>query len=160
LICTRYVALLVRTFVDPADADDLAAVHALQDAIKIWQPTIGTFEVPAWDEASLRSAREATDRLPGFDPRRAFGALDQIDPIHHLIGTARGWGGNPVRDAIYVSGEVEQNDSTTVYRLSVRDVPVDRFWRLRTHNGRCARRRLKSADRACAVISPARGDNS
>lgn len=51
---TRYVVVAIRTLVDPADAKDIEAVHALQDAIKVSQKSIGSFEVPAWDPAARR----------------------------------------------------------------------------------------------------------
>jgi hypothetical protein len=38
---TRYVCLAIRTFVDPNDAADVMAVHALQDAIKLEQKAAG-----------------------------------------------------------------------------------------------------------------------
>jgi hypothetical protein len=45
-IGTRYVLLLIRTFVDPNDPPDLKNVHALQDAIVVSQAERGTFDVP------------------------------------------------------------------------------------------------------------------
>jgi hypothetical protein len=48
-IGTRYVLALVRTFVDPNDPADLAAVHALQDKIVVSQKSPGSFAVPNWD---------------------------------------------------------------------------------------------------------------
>ena len=56
---TRYVCLAIRTFVNPNDAADVKAVHALQDAIKVEQKAAGKFEVPDWDQASLKRIREA-----------------------------------------------------------------------------------------------------
>lgn len=41
---TRYVAVAVRTLVDPADPKDLAVVHTLQDAIKVEQTSVGTLK--------------------------------------------------------------------------------------------------------------------
>jgi hypothetical protein len=58
-IGTRYVCLAIRTFVNPNDAADVKAVHALQDAIKVEQKAAGKFEVPDWDQASLKKVREA-----------------------------------------------------------------------------------------------------
>lgn len=49
-IGTRYVVVAVRTLVDPSDPKDLEKVHALQDAMKVWQPgRPGKFEIPNWD---------------------------------------------------------------------------------------------------------------
>ena len=132
---TRYVSLLIRIFVDPTDPADLRVVHALQDAIKVDQPGgPGVFEVPRWDEASLSQVRNRLKESGTFDPRKAFGARAEVDPRAHLIGAARGWGGNPAEDAIYVSGQVKANDGATVHRLTVRDVPVDGFWSVSVYN--------------------------
>lgn len=52
-IGTHYVLLGVRAFFDPADLQDLKAVHQLQDAIVVAQPGgPGAFAVPNWDAAS------------------------------------------------------------------------------------------------------------
>lgn len=95
----------VRTFVNPADPADVKQVHTLQDAIKVSQKSPGSFEVPAWDQASQKKVRDAllvlATTIPSFN--KAFGAKDQVDPIRHLIGTAAGWGGNPDKDASYES---------------------------------------------------------
>ena len=55
---TRYVLLGVRTFVDPQDPQDVAAVHALQDAIETEQAGVGTFEAPNWDPVSQKEVRD------------------------------------------------------------------------------------------------------
>jgi hypothetical protein len=134
---TRYLALLIRTFVDPTDTKDVAAVTGLQDRIAIAQPGgPGTFEVPKWDMAGQQKVREALatlgETLPEFD--RAFGRRDQVDPLRHLIGTARGWGGNPDEAARYIGATPEQNDGTVPHVLRVKDVPVDGFWSITVYN--------------------------
>jgi len=132
---TRYVALLVRTFVNPNDPTDLQKVHALQDAIKVEQPGgPGKFEVPKWDEASLGAVRDELKKAGSFDTRKAFGTSKEVTPRDHLIGTALGWGGNPARDAVYVSGTPRNDDGKTVQRLTVKDVPVDSFWSISVYN--------------------------
>jgi hypothetical protein len=131
---TRYVALLFRTFVDPNDPTDIEEVHALQDAIETEQASAGAFEAPDWDEASLTQVRNTLKDAEAYDPRKAFGTREQVDPRAHLLGTAQGWGGNPPKDAVYVRGEPGKNDGSTVYRLTVKDVPVDGFWSLSVYN--------------------------
>jgi hypothetical protein len=131
--------LLARTFVDPADAADVAKVHAAQDGLAVTQSAAGTFEVPDWDQASLEAIRNALNALAaangGLDSARMFGSKDQVDPVHHLLGTAAGWGGNPLRDAYYAGTVPEKNDGATVYRLTVaKDVPVDGFWSISVYN--------------------------
>jgi Protein of unknown function (DUF1254) len=58
-IGTRYVATPVRILVNPNDPADVAAVHALQDAIVVKQDEICAFEVPKWDPVSQDGSRRA-----------------------------------------------------------------------------------------------------
>ena len=58
-----------------------------------------------------------------------YGANEnQVDPVRHVIGSAMLWGGAPEKDALYLPITPERSDGTTIYRLTVRDVPVDGFW--------------------------------
>jgi hypothetical protein len=129
-IGTRYMAAAVRTLVDPANPKDVQEVHALQDAIKVSQKSAGKFEIPSWDPGSQKKVRDALlvlgSTIPDF--KKAFGTKAEVDPIRHLIGTAVGWGGNPDKDATYLNVTPAKNDGTTVYRLNVKDVPVNGFW--------------------------------
>lgn len=131
---TRYVAVLVRTFVDPGDAADLEKAHALQDAITVQQAAQGSFEVPEWDQASLAQVRDTLRQGAVVDPSKAFGTKETTDARAHLVGAAAGWGGNPPSDATYVFGAPQANDGKTVHRLTVRDVPVDGFWSITVYN--------------------------
>jgi hypothetical protein len=128
---TRYVAVAIRTLVDPNNPADLKQVHDLQDAIKVEQAGgPGSFEVPNWDPVSQKKLRDAllvlASTMPDF--KSAFGKKDQVDPVRHLIATAAAWGGNPDEDAIYLNVTPPNNDGTTMYELVVKDVPVDAFW--------------------------------
>jgi hypothetical protein len=58
-IGTRYVALPIRTLVNPNDPADVRQVHALQDAVTVRQKSAGRFELPVWDQASQKRLREA-----------------------------------------------------------------------------------------------------
>ncbi|MGE7956218.1 DUF1254 domain-containing protein [Pseudomonas sp. NPDC089530] len=135
-IGTRYVFVAVRTFFDPADRKDLEKVHALQDAITVSQAKVGEFVVPKWDQASQTRVREALEVLGSTIPdyNQSFGPKGTVNPIHHLIGTATGWGGNPAKDAIYLGNVVPENDGRTVYRLKVGGVPVNSFWSVSVYN--------------------------
>ena len=127
---TRYVLIGVRTFVDPNDPKDVDAAHALQDAIKVEQPSTGSFEIPNWDSASRDRVRaELIKRAARFtDSRGMFGPRGKVDPERHLIGAASGWGGNFETDAFYLTVVPPKNDGKTIQRLTIKDVPVDAFW--------------------------------
>ncbi len=133
---TRYVVVAIRTLVDPNNPEDIKQVHALQDAIKVSQKTPGKLELPNWDPVSQKKVRDAllvlSSTLPDF--KKAFGTRSQVDPARHLVGTAAAWGGNPDKDATYLNITPTRNDGKTVYRLNVKDVPVDAFWSVSVYN--------------------------
>jgi hypothetical protein len=133
---TRYVLMAVRTLIDPNNPKDVDEVHALQDGIKVDQKDAGKFEIPSWDQASQKKVRDAllvlASTLP--DTRQAFGTKRQVDPVRRLIGAASAWGGNPDKDAMYLNVVPSKNDGTTIYKLKVKDVPVDGFWSISLYN--------------------------
>jgi hypothetical protein len=130
-IGTRYVLIAVRTLVDPNDPADVQQARALQDAIRADQPGgPGRFETPEWDSESQNEVRSALLALARTmpDTSKGFGARGTVDPVQRLVGGAMGWGANPPKDASYINVTPKQNDGKTVYRLTVKDVPVDAFW--------------------------------
>jgi hypothetical protein len=133
-IGTDFVALAIRTLVDPADPDDVVCVNDLQDQFKLSAGSAQPFEMPDYDEPSFTETRKALLALGkgtmGFSD--AFGTRDEVNPIHHLIATAAGWGGLPVTEAYYVN--VEPGLPIGDYELTVRDVPVDAFWSISVYN--------------------------
>ncbi len=136
-IGTRYALVAIRILVDSNDPKDVAQVNALQDAVKVEQPGgPGRFEMPNWDPVSEKKVRDALVVLgePLSDWKHAAGRRDEVDPIRHLIVTATGWGLNPDKDAIYLNVTPRKNDSTTVYKLNVKNVPVDGFWSVSLYN--------------------------
>lgn len=135
-IGTRYLMVIFRTLVNANDADDIRQANAVQDLITVQQSDAGSLEVPDWDEESLKNVRDAINVLGATlsDTSGMLGDKDELNPIHHLIGTALGFGGNPKEDAFYVNVYPEKNDGAVNHTLSVKDVPVDGFTSITVYN--------------------------
>lgn len=135
-IGTRYVMVVIRILVNPNDDADIEQVHALQDAVAVQQKEAGSFDIPKWDPFSQKAVRGALDQLAATLPEFSgmFGTKDNTDPVRRLIGAATGWGGNPEKDATYMSFHTADNDGTTGYQLTVGQVPVDGFWSVTVYN--------------------------
>lgn len=133
---TRYVFVLFRTFADPSKPEDVKAANDFQDQIGVRQVDSGSFEIPDWDETSLKTVRDAINVLASTKSSAAgmFGDKAKLNPINHLLGTAYGWGGNPDEAATYVNVVPPRNDGITPYVLTARDVPVDGFWSVTVYN--------------------------
>ena len=137
MVGTRYAIVVVRFFVDFSNEEDVRQVHALQDEVQFSQKTPGAFEVPNWDETSLKKVQAALQQLGTTlsDTRRMFGASEkQVDPVKHLIGSAMLWGGTPEKDTLYLPITPASNDGNTIYKLTVKDIPVDAFWSLTVYD--------------------------
>jgi len=137
-IGTRYLFVIFRTFADPTDPNDVKAANALQDQIIATQKSVGKFEIPEWDEASLSKVRDAINVLASTrtDTSAYFGDKAKLNPLYHLLGTAYGWGGNPKEAAAYANVVPEKNDGKTPYAVTVKDVPVDGFWSITVYNAK------------------------
>ena len=130
MIGTRYVFLAIRTFMDPNDEADIKAAHELQDQVSVKQADEGKYDVPNWDKKGIETLRTAINVLSATIPDSStfFGEKDKLDPIHHMMGAAVGWGGLPREAALYSNVYPEKNDGETAYTLTLKDVPVDAFW--------------------------------
>jgi hypothetical protein len=131
---SRYALIAARVLVDPADPADVAEVATLQDAFDLQAPSAEPFVMPPYAEASFDGVRSALKDLARYatDASGTFGARGEVDPVHHLIGTAAGWGGLPEREAVYLM--VEPRLPVGEYRLTVGEVPVDGFWSISVYN--------------------------
>jgi hypothetical protein len=130
-----YVVVAARTLVDPRDPTDLVAVSAVQDQLEISAASCRPFELPAYDTESLNRTRSALLGLAAEQSsfERSFGRRQDVDPVHHLIGSAAGWGGLPDAEATYVG--VSPDLPVGEYELTVPDdVPVDGFWSISVYN--------------------------
>ncbi len=130
-IGSRYALAAVRIFVDASGPKDVEAVRALQNAVKVDEPGgPGAFVVPNWDATSQVDVRTGlmvlADTLP--DAKGLAGPRGGGDPVRRLIGAGAAWGGLPQTDAQFVNVVPDRNDGRTVYRLTLKDVPVDGFW--------------------------------
>src|SRR5712671_7825030 len=91
MIGTRYAIAVVRFLVNYSNKEDVEQVHTLQDAVKFSQERPGTFEIPNWDEVSLKKVQAALSQLGTTisDTRRMFGANEnEVHPVRQLIGSA------------------------------------------------------------------------
>jgi hypothetical protein len=130
MIGTRYVFLVIRTFMDPNDDQDIKEAHRLQDAVGIEQADIGKFEVPDWKKDEVEQMRDTINVVASTltDTSKMFGKKEELDPAYWMFGAALGWGGLPAAAATYMNVVPEKNDGKTPYTLTAKDVPVDAFW--------------------------------
>ncbi|MFV7771607.1 DUF1214 domain-containing protein [Shewanella marisflavi] len=136
---TRYIIILIRTFVDANNPADIEAANKLQDEFMVRQMTSGSFDVPDWDEVSLTNIRETINVLAATrgSAKGMFGSKGEVDPVSHLLGTAYGWGGNPEKAAFYETVTPEKNDGKTPYTLTISEkVPVDGFVSITVYNAK------------------------
>ena len=131
---TPFVAIVVRTLVEPGDPEDVAEVNTLQDALTLEASSARPYEHLDYDEVSRKATFEALAALSTGLPSasRMFGRKDEVDPVRHLIGTAIGWGGLPESAAFYVPRTEPR--AIGCHTLTLRDVPVDGFWSLAIYN--------------------------
>jgi len=134
---TRYVFILIRTFVDPNNASDHKKAQAAQNAVTVVQKDKGRFKVPTWDEESLDHLRNELVSIAKLLPnsKGMFGKRETLNPVIHLLGSAYGWGSLPDADAIYDINAPENNDGKTVQSLMLKDVPADGYWSVTVYNG-------------------------
>jgi hypothetical protein len=131
---TPVVGLVIRTLANPEDQADLAVAHALQDKIVIAAGSDAAFAMPDYDKASYQATLEPIlDLAKGLGRYiDTFGAKDDVNPVHFMIGTASAWGGLPDKDAVYVN--VQPELPVGEYELTVKDVPVKGFWSISLYN--------------------------
>lgn len=124
----------IRTLVDSNSADDIKAVHELQDAIKVEASSDTPFAAQDYDQTSYKATLDALlDLGKGIpDSKGWFGSKEETTPIGHLIGTAVGFGGLPQKHAFYLN--VNPELPVGEYQLTAKDVPVRAFWSVSLYN--------------------------
>lgn len=102
---TDYMYVLVRIGVKSGDEQDLAAIHSIQDQIKLSATSARTFEPIKYDQVSYDKIHHAileSFTLSGLrDTEKMFGTSAYVEPDKYLMGTAIGWGGATWKDNIY-----------------------------------------------------------
>ena len=133
---SKYVYIIIRTFIDANDPEDIKKANELQDAIKVSGGGNDPLEVPDWNLEQLEKARAALNALAslGISNKGAFGLKQEVDPVNFLIFSAIGWGGLPNNNTVGVAGAVDKNDGNTAYSVTAKDVPVNAFWSIIVYN--------------------------
>jgi hypothetical protein len=132
---SRYAYLIVRTFIDAADPEDIKVANTIQEQLKVEGGGSGPLDLPNWNIEQMLMARDALNTLAklGGSNEGAFGTKEETDPIKHLLFAAAGWGGLPLKNTFAEIGTVQKNDGTP-HVLTAKDVPVDAFWSVIVYN--------------------------
>jgi hypothetical protein len=134
---TPYVIVYMRTLVDSADPEDVAAVNAIQDQMEIEAASSEPFIPPNYDEDGFEKMVTTLLPIAPFVPNsfHMFGSKDEVEPIRHLLGTAGGWGGLPENEAFYLG--VDPGLPPGKYKIEVpANVPVGAFWSISLYNAK------------------------
>lgn len=131
---TPFVAVVLRVFMDPANPEDVATVHSIQDGLNLTSKGSKQYSHVAYDEETrsqtAKSLLELYEGVP--DTKLTFGTKAEVDPVRHLLGTAAGWGGLPEAEAFYLIESEPRSEGH--YTLTLGEVPVDGFWSMSIYN--------------------------
>ncbi|WNC73842.1 DUF1214 domain-containing protein [Thalassotalea psychrophila] len=135
---SRYAFLVIRTFIDHTDKESLLIAHKLQDSVLLKQESIGEFSVPEYDEESFAKVNEKIllTELDKDQLLEGYGQASKVDPEKNRYSAAFSWGGLPQKYAMYIFGNIKNDDGVTPHSLTVNDVPVDAFWSISIYNKR------------------------
>jgi len=129
-----HVWIVIRTLVNSNSSDDIKAVDALQDGIKVEAKSAKPFAAKDYDQKSYKATLDALLSLGKGVPNSKgwFGSEKETTAIGHLIGSAAGFGGLPQKNAFYLN--VNPGLPVGEYQLTAKDVPVNAFWSVSLYN--------------------------
>ena len=136
---TRYAMFAFRVFMNPSDANDLAAANAMQKGLKIEAGSSEPLVMPNYDMERYQELFKMIQQLVKFPSKDTIGAMGkrgQVDSLKHTIVTIAGYGLLPPENAMYQA--VQLNLSVTKkYKIEVPDdVPVGAFWSISMYNAK------------------------
>ena len=134
---TRYATLVLRVFMNPSDAKDLAAANAMQKGMKIKAGSSELLVMPNYDMKRYEALFKAMQQLVNFAGKDTIGAMGkrgEVDTLKHTLATIAGYGLLPPENAMYQP--VQRNLSIAKkYKIEVSaDVPVSAFWSISMYN--------------------------
>lgn len=106
----------------------------MQDGIRVEAKSDMPFAAKDYDPASYKATLDPLLELGKGVPDSTgwFGSKEDTTPIGHLIGTAVGFGGLPLKHAFYLN--VNPDLPVGEYQLTAKDVPVRAFWSVSLYN--------------------------
>ena len=131
---TPYVLVAMRTLANATDKKDLTAANALQDKMTIVANSAKPYTHPDYDKTSYEATYKPLLELSKgiSDTQHMFGKKSDVTQVRYLLGSAFGWGGLPVYEAVYETKNEPRKDGE--FQLTVKDVPVDGFWSISIYN--------------------------
>lgn len=132
---SKYVMVVVRTQVNMRDSVDLKIVSNLMDEIQLTQNNRGNY-TPSnqWDMDEILAMRTKYQSIvveKGITPDLMFGKKGELTLENHNCGTAFGWGGLTVDQAVYLPYIPTNTNPAT---LTLNNVPVHAFWSITVYD--------------------------
>ena len=130
---TDFVFMIIRTQVDPNNAEDLPKVHQFQNLIEVSVTTKKSFPAPAHNQKKMIALRNelvkeaaAVGSMSGMMVARGEGSSET--PRLRILGAASGWGLLPDADASYLFSPEGAGKTDQCYSQTFEQPPVDEFW--------------------------------
>ena len=132
---TEYVFVVIRTLVDAENINDVAAVNALQNKIKLKAKSERQYQLPHFNQESYQQVFNAAIELSRSVPntQKMFGRKEDVEQLPHFLGTAFAFAGLPTTHLVIQN--IEPNLPVGEFKIEVPAiVPVDAFWSLSLYN--------------------------